>query len=460
VFVIETSVPRIVIAGTGSGCGKTTVTCALLEAFRDKKIALRSFKCGPDYIDPMFHKKILGIPSRNLDSFLCGEETTRYLFAKNCPPHITAVIEGVMGYYDGISGISTSASTHHISHLLETPVVLVASCKGKSLSLAAELKGYREFLPNRIAGVILNCVKKENFDMYKEAIETTTGLPVFGFLPYIPEASLESRHLGLVTADEIKGFRDKIRLLAEQAQKSIDLARLLAIAGTAGVLSCNEPKIERMPITLPIGIAEDAAFCFYYQDSLDLLKSMGAKLIPFSPISDKALPPGICGLILGGGYPELYAKLLCDNVAMLDDIANKVGGGLPTLAECGGFMLLCREIVNNKNEAFPMAGVLHSTVRMTGLLSRFGYVTLTAKKDNLLCKAGEQIPAHEFHYSKATFHGKDVIAQKSNGKNWNCIHATATFWAGYPHLHFWGNTSFARRYLEKCALYRGKQLCR
>lgn len=442
------------IAGASSGSGKTTITCALLGALKDRRVPLRSYKCGPDYIDPMFHSKILGISSRNLDSFLCSANTVKYLFDRNTPSHTVAVIEGVMGYYDGVAGTGTQASSHDIARILDTPVVLVVDCRGKSLSLAAELQGFLGFQQNRIAGVILNNVGEHAFPMYKRIVEEHTALQVVGYMPHIPEAEIESRHLGLVTAGEISDLRHKLGLLAEQAAKSIDLDLLLRLAATAGEVRYEAIEVSRMPYTMRIGMASDHAFCFYYHDNLDLLKMLGARLVPFSPVTDDALPPGICGLLLGGGYPELNARLLSNNKAMLSDIRAKVLGGLPTLAECGGFMVLGRALVTADGERHEMAGVLNTETHMTKKLSRFGYVTLTARRDNLLCRAGEQINAHEFHYSQADDPGDSFIAQRPNGRSWDCNHTTETLFAGYSHLHLWSNRAFAQRFLDTCADYR------
>jgi len=448
-----TTVPRILIAGTGSGCGKTMVTCGVLGALSNRKIHQRAFKCGPDYIDPMFHTKVLGVPSRNLDSFLCGDEVVKFLFSKNCPSYSVGVIEGVMGYYDGLSGTSTTESTHHIAQLLNAPVILVVDCKGKSLSLAAELQGYQKFAPNRIAGVILNRANSHNFSMYRHIVEEYSGLPVLGYLPLLPEVSIGSRHLGLVTAGEIQDLRQKMDILASQTEENIDIDLLLRIAAEAGPLSYEPQEIIRQPVTLPIAVARDSAFCFYYQDSLDLLSSMGAKLIPFSPLTDEALPEGVCGLLLGGGYPELYARSLSFNRTMLEDIAVKVREGLPTIAECGGFMLLCKEMITSDGEAHRMSGAVEASVHMGTKLSRFGYARLSARKDNLLAKSGEELFIHEFHYSDADATGDSYVAEKPNGRRWDCVHSGESLFAGYPHLHMWGNRTAALRFMERCGDY-------
>ena len=451
---------RVMIAGTGSGCGKTTVTCAVLGALKNRGTALCSFKCGPDFIDPMFHTKVLGVSCRNLDSFLCPEQTVKYLFAKAVSSHTTAVLEGVMGYYDGLSGTKLAASSHHIARLLDTPVVLVLGVKGKSLSLAAELQGFLGFEPNRIRGVIFNGAAEHTYPMYKEIAERHTGVRVLGYLPQLPGARLESRHLGLVGAQEIHGLREKMELLALQAERTVDLDGLLELARGAGELEYLPAPPGRLPDTPRIAVAMDGAFSFYYQDSLDLLKLLGARLIPFSPMADPELPAGVGGLLLGGGYPELYARLLSNNRPMLSSIAAAVGDGMPTIAECGGFMLLCREFIAGDGERYPLAGVLDTDVRMAASPGPFGYVTLRAKEDNLLCERGRTLRAHEFHYSRAENPGAAFVIGKDSGRSWEGVYATDTLYAGYPHLYLWGAPEAARRFAQKCLEYqqRGRGL--
>lgn len=450
--------PRILLAGTGSGCGKTSMTCAILGALATRGEDVASFKCGPDYIDPMFHTKILGIPSRNLDSFLCGDETVKFLLHKNSAAHGLAVIEGVMGFYDGLSGTGTAASSYHLSQLTGTPVVLVVDCSGKSLSLAAEIQGYLRFRKNNIRAVLLNKVSPHAYPMYKQLVEEHCGVQVLGFLPKLPEAALESRHLGLVTAGEVRDIQAKIALLAEQAAQTIDLDALLALARDARELAVDEIAIPRLCEGVRIAVARDKAFCFYYEDNFDLLAELGAELVPFSPLEDAQLPEDIHGLLLGGGYPELYADRLSHNQSMLRGIKNAVNEGLPTIAECGGFLLLCRSLRTADGAEYSMAGALNANAWMTARLSRFGYVTLEAQEDNLLCEKGGTINAHSFHYSDSDNPGGGFVARKP-GKDiqWPCIHTTGTLFAGYPHLHLWGNTGFAGRFIRACSARKGEQ---
>lgn len=450
---------RIMIAGTGSGCGKTTVTCGILKALINRSLKVAAFKCGPDYIDPMFHTEIVGTKSRNLDAFLCGENAVKYLFSKNSERVDVSLVEGVMGFYDGL-GKDESYSSYAISELTKTPVVLVVNGKGMSLSIVAMIKGYTDFMPNNIKGVIINAVSPGIYPMYKQMIEEHTQIKVLGFLPSLPEARIESRHLGLITAGEIENLQQKLNLLADNVEKYIDINGLLELAETALPLEYEPVEVlEKYPCN--IAVAKDPAFCFYYQDSLELLEQLGAKLTFFSPLQDNDLPENISGLILGGGYPELYAKELSRNKSMLIAIRNAVNKGIATYAECGGFMYLQQAIADMHGNSNSMVGVIEGSSTLQNKLSRFGYATLKAKRDNLFCLKGEYINAHEFHYYDSDNNGCDFEAVKPNsGKKWDCIYATDTLIAGYPHMHFYGNIEFAKNFVLKCSKYEKEEVGR
>lgn len=448
----------IMIAGTGSGCGKTTVTCGLLKALMNRGLKTAAFKCGPDYIDPMFHTEIIGTKSRNLDSFLCGDAAVRLLFACHGENADISVIEGVMGFYDGL-GKEGSHSSYSIGRLTGVPVVLVVNPKGMFLSVAAVIKGFKELKPdNNIKGVIINSVSPALYEMYRQIIEENTGLRVYGFLPPVPEAALESRHLGLVTVNEIEDIQDKLEILAGKAEECIDINGLTELSHTM-------QQIEYQPLELGkkydcnIAVARDKAFCFYYEDSLDLLREMGANITFFSPLEADGLPSNIDGIILGGGYPELYANILSQNKSMLRCIKEAVKNGMPVYAECGGFMYLQQSITDISGNRHEMAGAIEGNSAMQHKLSRFGYTTLTAREDNLLCSGGGSINAHEFHYSDSDKNGSGFEARKPNtGRSWECIFTSETIFAGYPHIHFYGNTAFARSFLQKCTEYK-HQIC-
>ena len=445
---MENIIPRVVLAGTNSGCGKTTVTCAVLQALVNRKLKVGAFKCGPDYIDPMFHSRIIGAKSSNLDMFFFQENTLKYLLAKNGADRDISVIEGVMGFYDGISLTTTTASTYEISQVTQSPVILVVAAKGASLSVLATIQGFLDFCPdNHICGVILDQCTAMTYSVLAKEIETRFSGKIrpLGFLPMMKECSLESRHLGLVTAAEVQGLREKLQILAAQAEQTIDLDGLCELAATASSISCEAVELPLQQETVRIAVARDNAFCFYYEDSLDALREMGAELIPFSPLSDRELPLDIQGLYLGGGYPELYAQQLNENTLMRSSIKEVLEQGLPCIAECGGFMYLTESIAG-----YPMVGFLPGKSFDTGKLTRFGYVRLEANHDTLLCKPGAEICGHEFHHWDSEDSGSSFTASKASGKSWECVHATDRLYAGYPHFHFYSNPDFAVNFYNTC----------
>ena len=438
-------IPRIMLAGTSSGCGKTTVTCAVLQALVNRGMKVGAFKCGPDYIDPMFHSRIIGAKSANLDLHFFSENTLRYLLTKNAETQDVNIIEGVMGYYDGMGLTTTRASSYEVAKVTMSPVVLVVNAKGASLSILATIQGFLTFYPdNQIKGVILNQCSPMTYGALAKAIEDRFHIRTFGYLPKMADCALESRHLGLVTAAEVENLREKLQIMAQQAEKTIDLDGLLALSEEAEAVAYEPVELPRQEV-IRIAVAKDNAFCFYYEDSLEAMTEMGAELIEFSPLNDESLPENIHGLYLGGGYPELYAEKLSKNISMRHSIRTALDKKLPCIAECGGFMYLTESIGD-----YPMVGYLSGNCFDTGKLTRFGYVTLRAKEDNMLCKAGEEIPGHEFHHWDCTHPGNCFTATKSTGKSWDCAVATDTFYAGYPHFHFYANLSFAKGFYDTC----------
>lgn len=436
---------RVLIAGTGSGCGKTTVTCAILQALKNRGLNIGAAKCGPDYIDPMFHRTVIGAASSNLDPFFFDENTLRFLLAKNGAGRALTVIEGVMGYYDGLSLTTSRASAYEVARITGTPVILTVNAKGASLSILAQIKGFLDFVPQSfIRGVILNNCTEKVYAALAPLIESDLGIQPFGFMPALPECEIGSRHLGLVTAAEITDLQTKMQILAGQAEKSLDIDGVIDLAAGALALSFRPVVTERRE-SVRIAVSRDKAFCFYYEDSLSRLADMGAELVPFSPLTDDKLPENIHGLYLCGGYPELYAKRLSANHTLREGILNALKNGLPCIAECGGFMYLTEAIGD-----CPMVGFIPGGSSDKGRLTRFGYVTITADRDNMLCKKGESIPAHEFHHWDAAFAGQDFIARKPDGREWPCIHAGDTLYAGFPHFHFYANDTFANGFYNAC----------
>lgn len=449
--------PRIMIAGTASGSGKTTVTCAIMRALVKRGLKLSPFKCGPDYIDPLFHSAVTGRESGNLDTFLFSENTARYLLAKNSEGADISIIEGVMGYYDGTGPAGTIASTYATAAATKTPVLLVLNCKGMAMSAAAIIKGFLTFKENSyIAGAVLNNVSISVYPQLKQTIENEFGIKVFGMLPKLPEDCIfESRSMGLLSPAEQENFYAKLDALAEIAEKNIDLDSLLETAAKAEDFIYTKPNVKhswrkgqkgQKGQKIKIALAKDKAFCFIYRDNINLLIEMGAEIAFFSPLKDSSLPSGISGLILPGGYPELYLKELSGNKPLLNDIYKKLAEGLPCIAECGGFMYINRSIEGQK-----MLGFLDADCFKTDKLVRFGYITMTAKKDNLLCKAGDMINAHEYHYFDCEKPGSDYTAIKPSGVKWQSAFARDNLYAGYPHIHFYSNLDFAHNFYEKCS---------
>ena len=455
--MIKKNLPRLLIGAAGSGCGKTTFTCGILQAFSDAGRKPVSFKCGPDYIDPMFHTEVLGIPSRNLDLFFSDENMVQFLMAKHGAKGDLAVAEGVMGYYDGLAGISKDASTYDLGRATKTPAILLVDGRGKSVSLLAEIKGFLELEPESgIKGIVLNRVSAMIYPELKDMIEAQLPVTVYGYLPKMEECSLESRHLGLVTAKEMKNLQQIIRRLADQISETVDVQGLIKLAQEAEELSYEPPLLPKpAEKEITIGVARDPAFCFYYEDNLELLKQLGARLAFFSPMEDEKLPEGAAGLIFGGGYPELYLSKLSNNNLLRNQIRGAVQKGMPCFAECGGFMYLQQTLQGQDGRTYPMAGVITGESFPLGKLSRFGYITLTAQKDTVLCKKGQQIKGHEFHYWDSTHPGDAFHAQKPlRKKNWQCIVAENRLFAGYPHLYFYSNPEAAKNFLTACIAFQ------
>ena len=444
---------QFLLAAPRSGSGKTTMTCALLMALKRRGCAPCAFKSGPDYIDPMFHRAVLGVESRNLDLFFSAPETVRTLYARGAAGHGAAVCEGAMGFYDGLGGVSDRASAWHLADTLGLPVLLVVEPKGQSLTLAAELNGLVNFrTPSHIAGILLNNCTARMHALLAPMLEKETGLPVLGFLPKLPEAVIGSRHLGLYTAAEVENLQQKLALLADAAEEHIDWPRLLALCE-------KEPpalpaRAETPPARVRIAVAQDEAFCFIYAETLEAFRDAGAEVVFFSPLRDTALPENIGGLYLPGGYPELHARELSENTSLLREIKQKIESGLPTAAECGGFLYLGQSLTDAEGQSWPMAGVLPGEAKDAGRLVRFGYAALSADSDSMLFRAGESFPVHEFHHWDSTANGTALAAKKPvGGAEWRCGFIDEHFYAGFPHL-YWAGTPLPQRFAAAAENYR------
>lgn len=444
--------PRLLIAGTNSGCGKTTVSIALMKAFKDRGLDLCAFKCGPDYIDPMFHRAVIGIPSYNLDPFFLTPKQLCAVLLGHA--RALSVAEGVMGYYDGI-GTEGDASTYSVASATKTPVVLVVNVRGMYTSVGAIIRGFKSFREDSgIKGVIFNGASAM---LYKDlkTIAEREGVKAYGFMPKVSEAEIGSRHLGLITAAEIEDLQARIAALGAKASECLDIDGLLELAGSAPELECEAP-LGKAPqaagseaFGIPIAIACDEAFCFIYEENIEALKAAGFEPVWFSPLRDKELPKGVKALYLPGGYPELYAAELSENDRMLRSVKNAVNSGLPTFAECGGFMYLHEQL-----DGHSMAGAIPGKCFKTDRLQRFGYITITAKEDNLFCGKGGSIRAHEFHYYESDDPGSVFRAEKPSGKrSWDCVHAGPSLYAGYPHLYLPANPEFALNFARRASEY-------
>ena len=477
---MQVKAPRLLICAPASGGGKTTFTCGLLQAFANRGLKLQACKCGPDYIDPMFHREVIGADSRNLDLFFMSEKQTRELVAEGAKDVDVTVIEGVMGYYDGIA-ISDQASAWDVARVTETPAILVVDGRGRARSIAAEVLGFLKFRePSNIAGVVINRCSAMLFPRLAQLIEQECGVHAYGYVPVLDaDCSLESRHLGLVTASEVADLQVKLNKIAAVLEESLDIEGLLDLAASAPELvasaddmtdcassacdveaaegSAPESRPKRLMTKNPtlcharIAVAHDDAFCFYYSDTLRMLERLGAELVYFSPLVDAHLPKGVNGLYLGGGYPELHCKELSENTTLLAEIREAIEAGMPTVAECGGFMFLHEQLEDDQGTFWPMVGAIPGRSFRTPKLGRFGYIDITAAHDNLLCAAGDTLPAHEFHYWDSDSAGDAFHAQKpQSSRSWECAHATPTLYAGYPHLCLHARPEAAARFVRAC----------
>ena len=444
--------PRLLFAAPASGSGKTTVVCGLLRALKNRGKGVRAFKCGPDFIDPLFHETVVGVPSGTLDLFFSDQDQLKRLFCRHAAGAEISLIEGVMGYYDGLGAATDRASSYAVSRALDAPVVLIVDGRGQSLSALATLEGFLRFREDsRIRGVIFNRMSESVYTALKPQVEAL-GVRPLGFVPKAPEVMVESRHLGLVTPGEIEDLGQKLDALAALLERTVDMEGLLALAAEAPALEAPPaPSIPPLPRTR-IAVARDEAFCFLYRDNLDLLTDYGAEPVFFSPLHDDALPAGAQGLILPGGYPELHAQALAANEPMRRSVREAVQNGLPCLAECGGFLYLHRELEDMEGRYWPMAGVLDARAYRTPRLGRFGYITLTAKADTAFLPAGETVRGHEFHYFESESCGDALHAQKPTGsRGWDCGHSRGPLLMGFPHLYYPSDPQLIERFLRACA---------
>ncbi|SDJ80701.1 cobyrinate a,c-diamide synthase [Natronincola ferrireducens] len=456
------------LAGTQSGVGKTTLSTGVMGTLKKRGLQVKAFKVGPDYIDPQFHRYITGNPSRNLDSYLLKEDTIKELFHKNLEEEDIAVVEGVMGLYDGLGTQKDEGSSAHVSKILQLPVILVIDGRGVSTSAAAMVLGYKLYDPDiNLAGVIINNVSGEkHYSLLKEGIERDTGIKCLGYLRKNNNIQLKSRHLGLIPCDEVPELEEKLEDLVEMVEETVDIEGLLAVAKEIEIKKKEVKPLRAEEITL--AYAYDSAFNFYYQDNLDLLKELGCRLIPFSPLKDTGLPEGIDGIYIGGGFPEVFARELEENQGIRRNLYEEAQRGLPIYGECGGFMYLTKAIKTFDGEVYQMAGVFDATAEMTNRLQRFGYCQVSIKENSSFHKEAFTTKAHEFHRGVVIAPSREYVysvVKKKKEKiidRWSCGIESYNCLGGFPHIHFYSNPTFINNFLEKCRIYkkeiRGNQL--
>ncbi|HEM1238215.1 TPA: cobyrinate a,c-diamide synthase [Listeria monocytogenes] len=439
---------KILIAAASSGTGKTTVTLGIMHALKKRGLRVQPFKVGPDYIDTNYHQAITGVASINLDSFLIDDDAMlAALFEKHGQSADISVIEGVMGLFDGLGIDRDNSSTSFIAKCTKTPVILVVDGKAISTSAAAIVDGFNRFDPElTIAGVIINRVASENhFSLIKGAIERYTDVPVLGYLPKNAAVALPERHLGLVPKEEMTELETKWELLGDLIAEHVDLDRLLAISKTGAKLTVHPPEIQVLDFSgMRVAYALDAAFHFYYQDNLDLIRSTGATLIPFSPLEEREVPDADF-IYIGGGFPEVFAEQLAKNKSMRESILAAHEQGKPIYAECGGLMYLGSSL-EMEAESYEMVGVFDGVSKMTTRLRKFGYCIAEPLEDTLLGKKGTAIRGHEFHHSvfETNEPTRMKLTKKRDGeivKEWHGGYQKGNTFASYLHIHFYQNLS-------------------
>ena len=454
--------PTVVVAGVRSGVGKTTIATGIMGALTRRGYAVQPFKAGPDYIDPSYHRVACGVPSRNLDTWLLPHPTVLELYGKASARRQISVVEGVMGLFDGHSSLDEEGSTAQLAKLLGAPVLLVADASKVARSVAAEVLGYQQFDSGlNVAGVILNGVgSPAHLAFCQPQVEATTGLPVLGYLPRRAEFEQPERHLGLIPTVEGTVARRWYDALIAQIEETIDVDRIVELARTCAPpsLSADSPQVyptEPKPKQAVIAVAQDRAFNFYYQDSLDLLEAWGADIVPFSPLEDEALPHGVGGVYLGGGFPEMFAAELSANRPMLVSMRQAAGMGVPIYGECGGLMYLGRSLTGFDEVAYPMAGLIPASSAMSQSRLSLGYREVEACDDGPLLSAGQRVRGHEFHWSTLEQPPRDdesayrVVNQGGRPDGFRA----GSVWATYVHVHLGSAPGLAPRFVEACALH-------
>ena len=447
------------IAASGSNSGKTVITTGLLKVFLDRGYSVGAVKCGPDYIDPMFHRSVQGVRACNIDPFLMGKEASLRALGGFLDDDLV-LMEGAMGFYDGVAG-TKEGSAYEIAGLTDTPVLLVMDPGKQGNTITAIIFGLQRFAEDsHIAGVIINRCNNRRYEYYRRMIERENGLPVLGYLEETEDAAVDSRHLGLVSPDEVQGYKEKLDRLARQMEQTLDINGILGLMKEheffgQGLKACDPS--ERGKCT--IAVARDEAFCFYYTNSLERLEALGAEIAYFSPLRDRALPEGTDALYLGGGYPELHIGELARNEAMKAQIRACIGQGMPTLAECGGFLYLQKFLEDREGGVFRGCGVFPGKAFPCGKPVRFGYCRMKAETNSMLFNKGEEIPAHEFHYWDTDSNGEDMeICKPGKDKTYRECFAGENLYAGFPHICLDTKLPLAERFVKAALRFRSERI--
>lgn len=448
-----------VLAATHSGAGKTTITAGILGALKKRGYNVQAFKTGPDYIDPAFHSFITEKPAYNLDSFLLEDNTIKHLYAKHAKEADVTVVEGVMGLFDGVGGTEDLGSTAYLAKCLELPVFLVIDGSGQARSAGALVKGFAAFDPLvKIAGIIVNKVStKGHFDIIKQAVETTTGIPCVGYVTKNQNVQLTSRHLGLVPAGEVENLNQKLSEVIDMIESCIDLDSMLELSKR------ERPELKSSHLDLKKGlykglsvaVAKDRSFSFYYEDNLQLMAEMGLELKCFSPMEDSSLPQADF-LYIGGGFPEVFGKALSENHSMKESIRAFANANKPIYAECGGLMYLCQAIVDLEGHRHEMLGLIQGEAVMTGKLKHFGYNFISVSQN--ISEAGIRMKGHEFHRSEIRFEEASqrgefgyTLHKERNGEAlepWHCGYRYKNAYGAYAHVHFYTEPAWLIHWLE------------
>ncbi len=448
-------VNRLMIAGMTSGSGKTTLTCAFLRCLQKRGLDLKSYKCGPDYIDPMFHKKAFGIESRNLDIFFMGEERLKASVAKARDSY--AVIEGVMGIYDGNDVSSVAGSCYEIASVTLTPIVLVVNAGKVGRTIISMIKGVLADDDRKlIKGIILNNISGKFYEMLlpellKAISVSRSDVKLLGFFPKTKGIDFESRHLGLKLPDESAETEKKIETASEVFEENIDIDAMIEIMQNADAFDITVNGADAASDDgLTLAVAYDDAFCFYYRDNIEMFEERGVKIKYFSPLEDSAVPEDADGLLLGGGYPELYLEKLSRNRSMLSSIKALIERKIPSLAECGGFMYLGKSIEDENGNVFETVGAYEGKCEFSGKLVRFGYMQINDAPGDLLCGNMKGLKGHEFHYYDSDMNGEACTAGKPfRDITWKCIVSDKNGIWGFPHFYYGSNPAFVDSFVRK-----------